>query len=202
MGVIVQVYCPSHWNIWYFLVTVLLYNVQYIHICKGDIVWSIDKLNTKIGNVFRLHLRIEPFSVMFWALCIVLCTYTKTVDPACRPGIPQQWYLGSIWVKTSRLPVFSDFAVLFIYGMVYQSRIIPIWDGSMGWNARLNLWVWCMLSYPTVGGWGACYQPSANMYLWWWHGVDHGHGWAGHESPQQDHVQARGHYLIVRTTLC
>ena len=83
----------------YFLVTVLLYNVQYIHICKGDIVWSIDKLNTKIGNVFRLHLRIEPFSVMFWALCIVLCTYTKTVDPACRPGIPQQWY----WHSTVRL---------------------------------------------------------------------------------------------------
>ena len=121
--------------------------------------------------------------------------------------------------------LFRSCCIIYLwYSMVYQSRIIPIWDGSIECNAHLNLWVWCMLSYPTVGGWGmlsyptvggwgmlsyptvggwgACYQPSANMYLWWWHGVDHGHGWAGHESPQQDHVQARGHYLIVRTTRC
>ena len=50
------------------------------------------KLYTKISNVFRLHLRIKPFAVLFWALGIVLCAYTETVDPACWPGIPQQWY--------------------------------------------------------------------------------------------------------------
>ena len=52
----------------------------------------IDKLYTKIGNVFRLHLRIEPFAFLFWALGIVLCAYTETVDTACRPGIPEQQY--------------------------------------------------------------------------------------------------------------
>ena len=46
------------------------------------------KLYTKISNVFRLHLRIKPFAVLFWALGIVLCAYTETVDPACWPGIP------------------------------------------------------------------------------------------------------------------
>ena len=32
---------------------------------------TIDKLYTRIGNVFRLHLRVEPFAVLFWALGIV-----------------------------------------------------------------------------------------------------------------------------------
>ena len=49
-------------------------------------------MHTEIGNVFRLHLRIVPFAVLFWALGIVLCTYTETVDPACRLDIPKQWY--------------------------------------------------------------------------------------------------------------
>ena len=82
----------------------------------------IDKLYTKIGNVIGIHLRIEPFAFLFWALGIVLCAYTETVDTACRPGIPEQYYwhgtvsqLDSIRVKTGRLPVFSDLAVLFIY---------------------------------------------------------------------------------------
>ena len=52
----------------------------------------IDKLYTKNGNVFRLHLRIEPFAVLFWALGIVLCAYIETVDPACRPVLALAQY--------------------------------------------------------------------------------------------------------------
>ena len=38
---------------------------------------SLDKLYTQIVKVFRLCLRIEPFSVMFWALGIVLAHILK-----------------------------------------------------------------------------------------------------------------------------
>ena len=35
----------------------------------------------------------EPFSVMFWALGIVLAhRLQKVTQPAAWPGIPQQWY--------------------------------------------------------------------------------------------------------------
>ena len=69
----------------------------------------IDKLYTKIGNGFRLHLRIEPFAVLFWALGIVLCAYTETVDPTCRPGIPQQLYWhGTLWQGSVRFNLSED----------------------------------------------------------------------------------------------
>ena len=31
-----------------------------------------------MGKVFRLHLRVEPFAVLFWALGIVQCTRAYT----------------------------------------------------------------------------------------------------------------------------
>ena len=58
------------------------------------IIAHIDKLYTQIVKIFRLYLRIEPLAVMFSALghCTRVRVYTETVDPACRPTIPQQWY--------------------------------------------------------------------------------------------------------------
>ena len=44
-------------------------------------------------KVNRLYNRIEPISVLFWALgrhCIR--AYTAIGDPAHQPGIPQPWY--------------------------------------------------------------------------------------------------------------
>ena len=85
---------------------------------------SIDKLYTQISNVFRLCLRIEPFSVMFWALGIVLAHILKQLtQPAglasLNSGTGTVLYgrgqLGSIWLKTSRLPACSYLALLLIY---------------------------------------------------------------------------------------
>ena len=40
----------------------------------------------------RLYNRIEPFSVLYWPLGIVI-THTAIGDPARQPGIPQPWFL-------------------------------------------------------------------------------------------------------------
>ena len=41
---------------------------------------------TQMGKVFRIHLRVEPFAVLFWALGIVLAHIHSIVigDPARR----------------------------------------------------------------------------------------------------------------------
>ena len=45
------------------------------------------------GQSVSSSMRVEPFAALFWALDIVCtCAYTATGDPACLPGIPQQWY--------------------------------------------------------------------------------------------------------------
>ena len=71
-------------------------------------------------------MRIEPFAVMFWALGIVLAHILKqltqpaglaSLDSGTGTVLYGRGQLGSIWLKTSFLPAFSDLAKLFIYGM-------------------------------------------------------------------------------------
>ena len=78
---------------------------------------------------------IEPFAALFWALGIVLvqCAYTETVDPACQPSIPQQWYWhgtvpqGSVWfnlrVKMS--------ATCFSYLAIYYLSMLCLHPGNV-----------------------------------------------------------------------
>ena len=89
---------------------------------------SIDKLYTQIGNVFRLpwefNLLLSCFGLS--ALYSAHCAYTETADQpvglaSLNSGTGTVLYgrgqLGSIWLKTSRLPAISNLAILFIYGL-------------------------------------------------------------------------------------
>ena len=63
-------------------------------ITRAPLGYSIDKLYTQIGNVNRLHNRIEPIAALFWALGIVLAHIILTV-------LYGRGQLGSIRLKTS-----------------------------------------------------------------------------------------------------
>ena len=77
----------------------------------------------KVDCLRNLLLPCFGFSALY-----VLCAYTETLDPACQPGIPQQWYWhgtvrqGSVRfnlrVKTGQL--FLSCYILFIYARWYQ----------------------------------------------------------------------------------
>ena len=78
----------------------------------------------QIGNVNRLHNIIEPFAALFQALGIVLAHILQQVtQPASlaslNPGTGTVLYsrgqLGSIRLKTSRLPACSFLAVLILW---------------------------------------------------------------------------------------
>ena len=56
-------------------------------------LYSIDKLYTEIGKVFlpwELNLLLPCFGLLALSRHCSR-TYTETVDPACRPSIPEQW---------------------------------------------------------------------------------------------------------------
>ena len=86
---------------------------------------GIDKLYSQIGNAFRLPW-IESFSVLCWAICIVLAHILKLLtQPTGLASLNSdtgtvlygRGQLDLIWLKISWLPAFSDLAILFIYGV-------------------------------------------------------------------------------------
>ena len=49
--------------------------------------WEGQYMNyTQIGNIFRLHNRIEPFAALFWALGIVLAHILKQLTQPAGPA--------------------------------------------------------------------------------------------------------------------
>ena len=100
---------------------------------RKNIPTAIHKLYTPIGTVFHLPWEWNLLLPCFGLLPSNSHIYTETVGPACRPicSIPQLWYwhgtvqgsVFSIWLKTSRLPAFSDLAVLFIYAYSVHNRL-------------------------------------------------------------------------------
>ena len=89
-------------------------------------------ISRKIGKVSRLHIRIEPFPALFWAIGIVLAHILQQVTQHaglaslhCGTGtvLYSRGQLGSIRVKTSRLPAFTFLAVLILCHTVYSSML-------------------------------------------------------------------------------
>ena len=87
------------------------------------LVFTIDKLYTQIGNDNRLHNVIEPFAALFWALSIVLAHILQKVtqpaglaslNPSNGTVLYVRGQLGSIRLKTSRLPAISFLGVLIL----------------------------------------------------------------------------------------
>ena len=62
-------------------------------------------------------MRVEPFTVLFWALGFVLthiCTVTG--DPARRPGIPQPWHWHcTVWQGSVRFNLLEDASAPSLY---------------------------------------------------------------------------------------
>ena len=80
-----------------------------------------------MGKVFCPSLKFEPFDALFWALGIALAIYWQkqlaqpdglaSLNIGTGTVLYGRGQLGSIWLKTRRLPAFSDLAILFIYGV-------------------------------------------------------------------------------------
>ena len=75
-------------------------------------------------------MKIEPFAALFWALGIALANILKRLtQPAglasLSSGTGTELYgrgqLGLIWLKTRRLPAFSNLAILSIYVWYYPT---------------------------------------------------------------------------------
>ena len=103
------------------------------HCTKHERLPTIDKLYTQIVKVFCLYLRIEPFAVMCWALVIVLAHILKqltqpdslaSLNSSTGKVLYGRGQLGSMWLKTSRIPTFFDLALLFIYAS-HHPQVFP-----------------------------------------------------------------------------
>ena len=118
----------------------LVFYMSYIFFGVHCTLFSIDKLYTEIGKVFlpwELNLLLSCFGLLALSRHCSR-TYTETVDPACRPSIPEQWYWhGTVRECTTGVRWFnwtedasdtclfrSCYCILFIYAVQYS---VPIY---------------------------------------------------------------------------
>ena len=100
---------------------------------------------TQIGNIFRLHNRIQPFAALFWALGIVLVHILKQLTQPAGPASLKfgRGQLGSIRRKKSFPLPFSLLAVYLFY--VWQRErggVVELPDSSVGWGSGCSNSYW------------------------------------------------------------
>ena len=113
---------------------VYLPSLEYSSIVKSELNgYIIDKLYTQIGKVFRLPWELNLLLSCFGILAMYSRIYWNSW-PSLQAWHPSTVYgrgqLGSIWLKTSWLPAFSDLAILFIYGVHSTHYTVLIREGN------------------------------------------------------------------------
>ena len=84
-------------------------------------VGDLSQINyTQMGNVFRLHNRIEPSAALFWALGIVLAHILKQLTQPSIPQVRQGSVRFNLKEEEPPSPLFPSCCILILLNLSYR----------------------------------------------------------------------------------